>query len=455
VERGGEEEEMEVEEVGVGEVEEREDQFDGNLENKNDEPGKREEEGDEEEAGSKEERDEKGEESREEEDKKEEPAKMGEGVQEIEEVSEEAEEEIGKVEDGESCELDMDCSSFTENLELCDGGSESDVEISIEKYENEEYNENIREYEFRELEINTAQLGEGNDGEDAVGDERGAGGEREVSVEGTESVKEDAFYEGEVRQAVEDRVRKAPFAQRRLTDPVQYYEEIRGNINPELTREMSVVLEENEKSRYQGEYKTGRRLNMKRIVGYLASEGERNRIWMRRTKPSGRKYNLRIFVDDSGSIKNSGLVEPIVKSLSLIANSLLMLGVDFDLYRFGRQEERYASLEGLVSGLRFSETETRIGWVFSEEYSDGYNIIIGDGLFYDASRLEFPLANTLLLVVGGENKIKEMRSVKVAGGEVLVGKYLDGIGVMKYCIVEEKDLLEVVFTRALKEMLQG
>ena len=53
---------------------------------------------------------------------------------------------------------------------------------------------------------------------------------------------------------------------------------------------------------YRGDYRTGKRLNMRKVIAYIASEFRKDKIWLRRTKPSKRQYQIMVAVDDSSSM---------------------------------------------------------------------------------------------------------------------------------------------------------
>lgn len=52
----------------------------------------------------------------------------------------------------------------------------------------------------------------------------------------------------------------------------------------------------------RGDYRTGKRLNMRKIIPYIASQFRKDRIWLRRTKPSKRQYQICLAIDDSSSM---------------------------------------------------------------------------------------------------------------------------------------------------------
>jgi midasin len=59
-----------------------------------------------------------------------------------------------------------------------------------------------------------------------------------------------------------------------------------------LCEKLRLVLEPQIASRLKGDYRSGKRLNMKRIIPYIASGYRKDKIWLRRTKPSKRDYQV-------------------------------------------------------------------------------------------------------------------------------------------------------------------
>lgn len=52
----------------------------------------------------------------------------------------------------------------------------------------------------------------------------------------------------------------------------------------------------------RGDYRTGKRLNMRKVIPYVASQFRKDKIWLRRTKPSKRQYQICLALDDSASM---------------------------------------------------------------------------------------------------------------------------------------------------------
>lgn len=59
-----------------------------------------------------------------------------------------------------------------------------------------------------------------------------------------------------------------------------------------LCEQLRLVLEPTLATRLQGDYRTGKRINMRRVVGYVASGFRKDKIWLRRTKPAKRDYQV-------------------------------------------------------------------------------------------------------------------------------------------------------------------
>lgn len=57
-----------------------------------------------------------------------------------------------------------------------------------------------------------------------------------------------------------------------------------------LCEELKTVLEPQQYSQFKGDYKSGKRLNMKKIIPYIASNFRKDKIWLRRNQPNKRTY---------------------------------------------------------------------------------------------------------------------------------------------------------------------
>ena len=64
-----------------------------------------------------------------------------------------------------------------------------------------------------------------------------------------------------------------------------------------LCEKLRLVLEPLVATKLKGDYRTGKRINMKRVIGYIASGYRKDKIWLRRTKPAKRNYRVLLAVE--------------------------------------------------------------------------------------------------------------------------------------------------------------
>lgn len=93
----------------------------------------------------------------------------------------------------------------------------------------------------------------------------------------------------------------------------------------DLAEKLRLILEPTQASRLKGDYRTGKRLNMRKIIPYIASQFRKDKIWLRRTKPSKRNYQIALAIDDSQSMVKNNSEELAFESLALISKALGIL----------------------------------------------------------------------------------------------------------------------------------
>lgn len=136
----------------------------------------------------------------------------------------------------------------------------------------------------------------------------------------------------------------------------------------ELCQQLQIVLQPTKMSKYRGDYKTGKRLNMRKIVSYVASNYRKDKIWLRRTKPSKRTYNICIAVDNSSSMSENNCRQMTYESLALLAKSLSIVEAgSLSVLSFGERvncihefDEPYHDSVGCkwLKDLQFNEKRT-------------------------------------------------------------------------------------------------
>ncbi|ABN66318.2 large protein with a conserved N-terminal domain, a central AAA ATPase domain composed of 6 tandem AAA protomers, and a C-terminal M-domain midas sequence motif-containing protein [Scheffersomyces stipitis CBS 6054] len=179
-----------------------------------------------------------------------------------------------------------------------------------------------------------------------------------------------------------------------------------------LCEQLRLILEPTLATKLRGDFKTGKRLNMKRIIPYIASEFRKDKIWLRRTKPSKRQYQIMIAVDDSKSMSESKSTQLAFHSIALVAKALTQLeSGGLSIVRFGEDVKVVHPFDkpfnGQESGARifqwfdFQQTKTDIKQlcnkslkIFEDARSSSNSdlwqlqIIISDGVCEDHDTIE-------------------------------------------------------------------
>jgi midasin len=105
------------------------------------------------------------------------------------------------------------------------------------------------------------------------------------------------------------------------------HESATHSLSQQLTESLRLILAPTLATKLRGDFRTGKRLNLKRIIPYIASGYKRDKIWLRRSQPSKRSYQVMIALDDSRSMADSGASNLALKTLTLVTRSLAMLEV--------------------------------------------------------------------------------------------------------------------------------
>ncbi|KAK1640371.1 ATPase [Colletotrichum phormii] len=94
-----------------------------------------------------------------------------------------------------------------------------------------------------------------------------------------------------------------------------------------LTSQLRLILTPSQSTKLSGSHRTGKRLNIKKIIPYIASSYKRDKIWMRRAVPTKRSYQILLAVDDSRSMGESSSGTLALESLVMVSRALTMLEV--------------------------------------------------------------------------------------------------------------------------------
>ncbi|XP_012709437.2 midasin isoform X1 [Fundulus heteroclitus] len=116
------------------------------------------------------------------------------------------------------------------------------------------------------------------------------------------------------------------------------YQALTSALSQQLCEQLRLILEPTQAAKLKGDYRTGKRLNMRKVIPYIASQFRKDKIWLRRTKASKREYQICLAVDDSSSMVDNHSKQLAFESLSVIINALTLLEVgQVSVCSFGEQ----------------------------------------------------------------------------------------------------------------------
>ena len=264
-----------------------------------------------------------------------------------------------------------------------------------------------------------------------------------------------------------------------------------------LCEQLRIILEPNQTSKLKGDYKSGKRLNMKKVIGYIASNFRRDKIWLRRTKPSKRTYQIMLSIDNSKSMKYNKLQQMAFESIAILSASLSLLDIgQLGICTFGEninilhqldkswtsKDEKYDLSAGskILAGLKFdqSKTETVKFLNLMTEYmsrlkqpnSPQLHVILSDGkgLFYEEggrTSVEYAIQEassknlfTILIILDSDESSKNSvvetkKAVFNKDGSISLKAYLEDFPFKHYLIIRNLNELPGVLSAALRSWI--
>jgi len=141
------------------------------------------------------------------------------------------------------------------------------------------------------------------------------------------------------------------------------YESLTQDLSYALCEQLRLILEPTLATRLKGDYRFGKRLNMKKIIPYIASEYTKDKIWLKRTRPSQREYQVFLVLDDSRSMAESHSIHLAYETLALVSKALSRLEVgDIGIAKFG---ETVDLLHGFDDGPLTDQAAIRVMTAFT------------------------------------------------------------------------------------------
>lgn len=252
-----------------------------------------------------------------------------------------------------------------ENRDLSEEAVESEEDPSNEEDEDEPQDRRARRKKEGEVEMEEDEAMEDQSREKRK-KKRGKPTAKPLPSESDEGESEGDHQEA-VEEEEEDLDERLALGRRRW----QEHDAAVQGLSQQLCEQLRLILAPTLADKLQGDYKTGKRLNMKRIIPYIASQFKKDRIWLRRTKPNKRMYQIMVALDDSLSMQCNGAGEFSCRAVTLMAKALQQLEVgEMGIVRFGADteilhplEEPFTAESGprVMSGITFSQTSTKLG----------------------------------------------------------------------------------------------
>ncbi|PHH91403.1 hypothetical protein CDD83_601 [Cordyceps sp. RAO-2017] len=305
----------------------------------------------------------------------------------------------------------------------------------------------------------------------------------------TEETKDEALIEETSTQLSETRITDDQQPLRDFGECMRQWTEFQSKshaLSLSLTSQLRLILTPSQSTKLSGSFRTGKRLNIKRIIPYIASSYKRDKIWMRRSIPTKRRYQILLCVDDSKSMGESSSGRLAMESLVMVSRSLTMLeagqvgvvGFGSDVFTAHELTEPFGGEAGakVLQRFSFSQDRTDIAQLVRQtidsfraarrqQSGDGSDLwqlalILSDGLTpssaHDAIRrlLREAVEERIMVVFivmddGGKRKgdsvveLKEAKFVRDEDGDsrVVIERYLDTFPFQYYLIVHNLDEL--------------
>ncbi|KAF6161328.1 hypothetical protein GIB67_009215 [Kingdonia uniflora] len=100
------------------------------------------------------------------------------------------------------------------------------------------------------------------------------------------------------------------------------YELKTTRLSQELAEQLRLVMEPTLASKLQGDFRTGKRISMKRVIPYIVSDFRKDKIWLRRNQPNKRDYQVVVAVDDSRSMSESNCGKVAIEALVTVCRAV-------------------------------------------------------------------------------------------------------------------------------------
>ncbi|MED6173694.1 hypothetical protein PIB30_118574 [Stylosanthes scabra] len=274
------------------------------------------------------------------------------------------------------------------------------------------------------------------------------------------------------------------------------YELSTTKLSAELAEQLRLVMEPTVANKLQGDYRTGKRINMKKVIQFIASYYTKDKIWMRLTRPNKRDYQVVIAVDDSLSMSESCSGDVAIEALVTVCRAISQLELgSFAVASFGTKgnikllhdfDKSFTVEAGIkmISNLTFKQENTIIdepvldllkyltdkldSAVAQARLPSGHNplqqlvLIIADGRFHEKERLKRHVRDLLtsnrlvvfLVLDNSQESILDLVEASFEGGEPKFSKYMDSFPFPYYVVLRNIEALPRTLADLLRQWLE-
>ncbi|KAL2649174.1 hypothetical protein R1flu_017302 [Riccia fluitans] len=274
------------------------------------------------------------------------------------------------------------------------------------------------------------------------------------------------------------------------------YEHLTARLSQELAEQLRLILEPTLATKLQGDYKSGKRINMKKVIPYIASQFRKDKIWLRRTKPNKRQYQVVLAIDDSRSMSESRCGHMALEALITISRAMSQVEIgQMAVASFGEKgnvqllhdfDHSFSSEAGvnMVSRFSFSQDNTiadkpmadllhfltrMLDQAARKATAPAENLhlqqlvlIIADGRFHEKESLrryirEAASRKQLLAFIVLDNpqeSILDMQSVSFSNGAPSFTKYLDTFPFPYYILLRDIESLPRTMADLLRQWFE-
>lgn len=300
----------------------------------------------------------------------------------------------------------------------------------------------------------------------------------------------------EIRRDLEIKIQSGDGSMENARVVWQKLEQMTVRLSQELAEQLRLILEPTLAAKLQGDYRSGKRINMKKIIPYVASQFRKDKIWLRRTKASKRQYQIVLAIDDSRSMSESHCGHMALEALFTICKAMSQLEIgEMAVASFGEKgnvrllhdfDQTFSSESGLnmISQFTFKQDNTiedepivdLLQYLtrlldFKSRHStapSGRNdlqqlvLVIADGRFHEKESLKRRIREAMdrkqllafLVLDNPRESILDMQSVSFSNGAPTFTKYLDSFPFPYYILLQDIESLPRTLADLLRQWFE-